>query len=674
MDREADDRTLGEAERNRVDEVRARFEQACREGTPPELKSILDSEAVALRPLLFRELLRIDCDYRSRSGQPPNLAEYLARFPEFAHWIETEFGGTRAATLPTAGDSRADSPATVSATHRVPGALPEPGQVLAEFEILSKLGAGAFATVYRAWQRGVEREVALKVSTQASGESRALARLDGHPHIVRIFDERLLPERGIRLIYMEFVDGPTLKQAIQEARDKGRLHQPEWPEIVCRWGAKLADALAFAHRRGVLHCDVKPANILLDSAGRPKLVDFNVAHRTEGVDEGIGGTIPYMSPEQLAAYAERDSHLRRRRIAELDGRSDLHSLGIVLWEVATGARPFETTGPSQDLLQSLERAIESRERTTVEILQARGAKLLPGLRRVLLRCLERDPAQRHDRAEQLVRELELCAKPELQRLLYPPSSSWRAFGERHPGGALFVTAASSNLLLSGISIYYNWDLLRREGERHHIELFLNVLVPVVNFTAFFLGLFTLHRHARPVLNFLRGRPAAEAVSTVDRAVLLGDRAARICLSAWTLASGVWCVTMGRLAWGWSTRTAHFTGSIFLCGVLASGLTFFAVTRLSTAVFLPALLREGSPPPRVGLEKPLARYFSVLFASPLVAVLLFLFARNDLDDAKPLLACLLAIGFAAIALSSLCARLVRRDLQILSEVSEREQAV
>jgi serine/threonine protein kinase len=663
------------------DEIRERFQRAWRDGGRPDLRAFLDAVVPEARPRLFRELLPIDCECAERAGAAPVIEDYVRRFPEHADWIVAEFAATHAPSMRTEGgaESRATvvgpvreitPPADSTESHHGDG-LPRPGEVVAEFEILERLGAGAFATVYRAWQRGVDREVALKFSKQPSGESRALSRLDGHPNIVRIFDERPLPDRGLWLIYMEYVAGPTLKEAIRDAKRDGALKQEGWARRVCECGAQLADALAYAHRRKILHCDVKPANILLDPDRRPKLVDFNVSHRVDAVAPGIGGTLPYMSPEQLDAYVEADTVARQRRIAALDGRSDLYSLGIVLWEMATGERPFPSQESGGDVVAALAGAIAARDSAPREVLEQRGANLPVGLRRVLLRCLERDLRLRRDRGDQVARDLRLCLEPELQRLLHPPLGSWRNTVARWPGVALVVTAASFNAALAIISVYYNWDLLKREGKSHHIEWFLNVMVPVVNGAGFTVGLTLLWWHARPVLRLVKDAGLATDCGgvLVARCALLGQRAARITLAAWTFASAVWLVTMSRLAWGWSARSFHFTGSVLLCGVIAAGLTFFLVTHLVAVAFLPALLREERGTFRANLETPMRRYFAMLFLAPFIGLVLFAFAQNDLDDAKALMACLVVVAGVGIAASMYCAGRTREHLGVLSSLRD-----
>ena len=252
-----------------------------------------------------------------------------------------------------------------------------PGRVVDDFEILGLLGEGSLARVYLARQVSLGRHVALKVSAARSAEARALAVLE-HEHIVRIFSEGADPERGLRLLCMQYVPGMTLEGLIRglrrdergswggrtvlEAidalgphsasidpaalRDRELLEHSDWIEAVCLIGARLAEALAYAHARGVLHRDIKPANILVDPYGRPLLADFNLASE-QWSDDGVemfGGSLSFMSPEHLEAFNPHDPTPRDA----VDERSDLYSLGVVLFELLTGTSPFpHVEGPAR---------------------------------------------------------------------------------------------------------------------------------------------------------------------------------------------------------------------------------------------------------------------------------------------------------------------------------------
>ncbi len=209
---------------------------------------------------------------------------------------------------------------------------------LGPYQIGEVLGQGGMATVYRAYQPALEREVAIKViaptyTTNPSfvqrfqREARATAKLH-HPNILTIYDFGQDPLSGEYYIVSELVEGKTLRE---------RLGQPFTLQEAARLLQPLAEALDYAHEMGIVHRDVKPGNILLDRRGRPILGDFGIARIMEGTTEltasGLGvGTPAYMSPEQAMGEG-------------IDGRSDQYSLGIVLYEMLSGKTPFQANTP-----------------------------------------------------------------------------------------------------------------------------------------------------------------------------------------------------------------------------------------------------------------------------------------------------------------------------------------
>jgi serine/threonine protein kinase len=299
---------------------------------------------------------------------------------------EPRAAAAAAPSAPPSARARVD-PAEITAPTRTaveasPGALAE---LAVHFELLGELGRGASAVVYHARDRRLGRDVALKIVRTppgvAHGDTEALARLSreastmaqlDHPNIVRL--HAVHPLRNGLALEMPRVVGRTLKQLVA---DEGAL-PPARAVAILR---DVASALAYAHRRGVVHRDVKPANIFVEEAtGRALLADFGVA-RLEDVDTRLTqtgvtvGTPAYMSPEQIDGDA-------------LDGRADVYSLGLVGWELLTGHRPWE----GEPLLAVLQR----QQHDALPPIETVRPDDLPSVPRALEYVLERMMEKRAD--------------------------------------------------------------------------------------------------------------------------------------------------------------------------------------------------------------------------------------------------------------------------------------
>lgn len=264
-------------------------------------------------------------------------------------------------------------------------------QRLGKFELLAELGSGSFGVVFRARDTDLDRLVAVKLlragrlASRADldrflREARSAAQLK-HPGIVSLYEIGQTAE-GASYLVEEFVEGLTLADRLEKSRFPPR----QAAELV----ALVADALDYAHRHGVIHRDVKPSNILLDERGRPHLMDFGLAKREieekpVTPDGEVLGTPAYLSPEQ----AEGDSH-------RVDSRSDVYSLGVVLYEVLTGERPFR--GNRRMLLLQV---LEDEPRPPRRL----NDRIPRDLETICLRTMAKNPAKRYQSAADLADDL-----------------------------------------------------------------------------------------------------------------------------------------------------------------------------------------------------------------------------------------------------------------------------
>lgn len=258
----------------------------------------------------------------------------------------------------------------------------------AKYEVLGEIGRGGMAIVYRAVQKGLERTVALKVLPQQLAydkelldrfhrEARALASLK-HPSIVPVFDEGF--ENGVHYFAMEYLEGKPLSAMI---REKGRLSPRELLPII----SQVADALDHIHAHGFVHRDVKSSNIIVNRQDIPVLMDFGVAH--SAAEEQLTargmilGTPEFMSPEQAGGK-------------DVDGRSDLYSLGVVLYHSLTGAFPHAGETP----LMTLHKIVTEPYTPVRDLCQ-----VPEWLEHAVNRCLEKDPGKRVQSGKVLIQLL-----------------------------------------------------------------------------------------------------------------------------------------------------------------------------------------------------------------------------------------------------------------------------
>jgi serine/threonine-protein kinase len=255
------------------------------------------------------------------------------------------------------------------------------------YQILETLGTGAYSRVVRGFDPLIDRPVAIKLLSPqlARGEARSLflreARVVGkltHPCIITLHDMGIEESTSTPYLVMELVEGQSLEKVLSS----GSVPFP----TACAWAAQVAEALHVAHRRNIIHGDIKPANILITAEQRTKLTDFGMARLAshEKGDTSLLGTPAYWCPEQIMGRAQ-------------DARSDIFSLGAVLYEMLTGISPFAADSLQKVCNHVLSSTPLPPSRTNPSINAAADE--------VLARCLAKDPQQRFASAEALAEQL-----------------------------------------------------------------------------------------------------------------------------------------------------------------------------------------------------------------------------------------------------------------------------
>jgi len=436
-------------------------------------------------------------------GELVDRSALLAAHPEHAAALHGFFRVLEAIEAPASADS---APVT-------------PPARLGEFEIVRELGRGGMGIVYEAVQLSLKRRVALKILPPALGGSSALAlrfrreaeaaaRLR-HPGIVPVYAYGEVS--GTPFFALELVEGRSLAAVIADLRAGVVGALPSEPSMRRRWSvelaARVAEALAYAHGQGIVHRDVKPANILLEQDGTPRLTDFGLASE-EGRDTltlsgEIFGSPRYMSPEQAF-----------RRVQPIDGRSDVYSLGVTLYELVTLRFPYRGETSSEYLSEVSEgRIVPPR---------AVEAAITPALEQVLLRALAHQPEQRYPSAAAFASDLrDLAARwDELERAATLAPAAPAAPAARIVPPSLPAAMAGANASSEAGS--------RRSGLRWTTLLWLGAAAMLLGFAL----LFFLYRSsaARQLEAAAAARRAAEeqqlqALATAELARRIGPLSA-----------------------------------------------------------------------------------------------------------------------------------------------------
>lgn len=426
----------------RVDQVCDEYERQWNAGELPEIESFLEDADEDDRELLLRNLVALDLSLRSESGEDFDPEDYKSRFIEQGDIIDsvvdlflnrepkssTGTDGTAMKIIPDPGAIIGDIPKTVGRNDR--------------YQIIRVLGRGGFACVYLALDTDLDREVAIKIprlerfdSAAAVDflfdEARKAAQLD-HRGIVQVYDVQR--EQDLVYIVQQYVDGGDLTRHVQTRRVPHRQ--------IVEWMIAIAEAVGYAHSGGWLHLDLKPANILVDSDDKPYVADFGLAlHESsqKGMEGRVLGSFSYMSPAQTRGEAHR-----------LDGRADIWSLGVILYELLTGYRPFQG-----ETREEIFHQINNYEPTPPRQIDP---KIPAELSRISLICLSKRSTDRYCSTAELIDDLRHC----LQSL----SQAGELPGTTASGGMVDATrGALASIVPQGL----------RSFEAEHSDFYLQLL-------------------------------------------------------------------------------------------------------------------------------------------------------------------------------------------------------
>jgi WD40 repeat protein len=437
----------------RVDAVCRDFEASWSPGRRPRIEDLLPPDPGPLRDALAFELIALELELRRNAGECATVAEYVGRFSDQDDAIARAFAEAQRAREQATAVAEAATVAPPAgardATMHHPGSAEAPVSerihYFGDYEVLGEIARGGMGVVYRARQISLNRPVALKMilagqladETEVKRfrlEAEAAAGLE-HPAIVSIYEagEHL----GQHYFSMGFVEGSSLAQKVADS--------PLPPREAAMLVQEVAQAIQYAHDRGVIHRDLKPQNVLLDKEGRPRITDFGLARKVESGEAltasgAVMGTPGYMPPEQ----ASGDTH-------SVGPPADIYSLGAVLYCLLTGRPPFQSSSAMATLLQVLEREpVAPRELNPAVDLD---------LETICLKCLQKDIHRRYARASDLADDLGrwLRGEPIVARPVSRTERAWR-WCRRNPIVARLL--ATLFVVLAGVAGGSLWAAIR----------------------------------------------------------------------------------------------------------------------------------------------------------------------------------------------------------------------
>jgi len=359
-------------------------------GKDPKLEELLARVQPSDQPQLLRQLLRIEVRFRSFRGEHPSTSEFHSRFPSWRQVVDDVVQGASEAS--TTDPAHGDTTKIFQLDDEY-----APGQKIGRYLIRKKLGQGGFGRVYLALDEELDRLVAVKVPIDAMlnsaeatqnflREAKTAAQLR-HPGLVAVYDAGRSDD-GRPFVVMQYIEGQSLHQRLRSPK---QLSHDEVAQLF----SSIAEAVAYAHKQGLVHRDLKPGNVLMDVEGRPHVADFGLAIGERELRQRAGeraGTLQYMSPEQVEGDMDR-----------LDGRADVWALGVMLYEALTGRLPFGGDTPTEIMEEVCHRQPRPPRMIDESIPQA--------LEQIVHRCLQKSVAERYSTAHDLARDLRFWKRP-----------------------------------------------------------------------------------------------------------------------------------------------------------------------------------------------------------------------------------------------------------------------
>jgi serine/threonine-protein kinase len=427
---------------DRIDQVCDDFEAQWLTGQPPRIGDFVNRLEGDEQPALFYELMLVDIEYRRKAGENPSRQYYLRDYAHFADTIATvyiQFGESAFATV----DSRND--------YTIHRGGPAPGCRIGDFELCEWLGSGSMGEVWKAWDPRLQRSVVVKLPhtehlTEAYllrflREGRATAQLR-HANLTAVYEVDRAGDTPY--IAFEYIDGENLREYCERSKLTDTAPTKSvgcglTVHAIANLCAEIAEAVHHAHEQGIIHRDLKPANIIIDRSNRPHVIDFGLAKlstddRALTFHGELLGTPAYMSPEQALGQS-----------GSLDRRTDVYSLGVVLYELLSGQCPFAGE------INSIIHKIICVEPPAVRKL---NPKIPRDLETICIKALEKERNRRYATLQEMAVDLRrfIRGEPILARRAGLMKRSLRLV-RSHSGVAATLVAMALVISISGAVVY-----------------------------------------------------------------------------------------------------------------------------------------------------------------------------------------------------------------------------